>query len=408
MPPTPLSSCLVSQDRKTAGFDSHASPAPGEVEGCVTWPVLAQLPWVGEFEAEESTPTLPADILPFADGRPRPYAAQRFDEADLHDESCGSMASLRIADVTHSTEQQFTPAGATDQDYQRSPAERGRSAKSRPEYDRPRAAVMPRVPREVEQPGLGRTDSATHRYRIDPPQPRFERGPALHQPHDSFAAQLYAWQSTRRSQTALIGMSLLVLAVGAICFYAAGGSIARSKLATEPSALESQPLPTAKPPIGGSMAAPLPSAPPLELSFGTPADAAAGSGNEPTAPITGDSDDGEDPIAQWLREQPLPLERTASKDTAIIRPPPSVVVEREQPVVRDVPPVAPAGDSLAPLETNSTTTPITPTPTSNVPAVVDPYPTTSFPAFPTTITLAPANPGLAGFEQTVPALNSPR
>ena len=69
---------------------------------------------------------------------------------------------------------------------------------------------------EPQRPLAGESPAPRQHRRFDPPQPRYGEGVALHQPHESLAAQLYQWQTVRKPQTALIVMSLLLLTAGGL------------------------------------------------------------------------------------------------------------------------------------------------------------------------------------------------
>ena len=71
----------MSHETPNAGVDPLAAQ-PREGEGIVKWPILAQLPWVGELEPQDELTALPADILPFGEPPPQPYAPPTFNESD--------------------------------------------------------------------------------------------------------------------------------------------------------------------------------------------------------------------------------------------------------------------------------------------------------------------------------------
>ena len=403
----------MSHDTPNAGVDPLAAP-PRESEGIVKWPILAQLPWVGESEAQDELAALPADILPFGEPAPQPYAPPTFSEADA------LTPPLRIVDPNLPQGEPYAyPAdgGVIDRRLHRaSPS--GRPVAEPPHVNVHRFSTAQSVAApdiEPQRSPVGESPTPRQHRRFDPPQPRYGEGLALHQPNDSLAAQLYQWQAVRKPQTALIAMSLLLLTAGGLYVVTMGRPAAMPEEVAEPPAWEIEPL---KPVIGGvneTLATPLPASPTLDLSTevvpnSSTADPTA---NDLPQPITTKAEpEAEDPIAAWLNKQPPLPQLTASKDAVEISTP---AAPAETKVAKPiVPPVAPI---VEPQPAATQPTPdgsITPTPTtqtSTTPSLTlpSPYETTPYPPFPATLALPPSNVWPAAVAETPgPAFGPPQ
>jgi hypothetical protein len=371
----------VSHDTTNAGFDPLAAP-PREGDGVVKWPILAQLPWVGEPQLKDELAPPPVDILPFAEPAPEAYAPPVFHESDAF------APQLRIIDPAMPPGDEFVAVEPLDRRLHRAtPA--GRPAAEPPHLNLHRFPTAPTVAVPAIEPQrapAGESPAPRQHRRFDPPQPRYGEGLALHQPNESLAAQLYQWQATRKPQTALIAMSLLLLTAGGLYLFTIRRPTAEPKEVAEPPAWEIQPLTPASGSANETLAAPLPANPTLDLSTGSSVDPTAKPAANDQPPMTNKAGvDAGDPIAAWLNEQPQLPQLTASKDvaefpTAVAKPAETKV---EKPVI---PPAAPVA---APQPTTQPTTDqsITPTPTLPSLTLTSPYPTTPYPPFPASLAL---------------------
>lgn len=396
----------MSHETPNAGVDPLAAQ-PREGEGIVKWPILAQLPWVGELEPQDELTALPADILPFGEPAPQPYAPPTFNESDA------IAPPLRIVDPNLPQAQEDAFSENVDRRLHRAiPA--GRPVAEPPHvnvhsFPTAQLAAAPEI--EPQRSPVGESPAQRQHRRFDPPQPRYGEGLALHQPNDSLAAQLYQWQAMRKPQTALIAMSLLLLTAGGLYLATMNRPAAAPKEVAEPPAWEIEPL---KPVIGGvneTLATPLPASPTLDLSTEVVPN---GSTAEPTAidapqPVTTKADaEGEDPIAAWLNKQPALPQLTASKDAVEIPPTPAaqpVETKVEKPIVPPAAPVVEPQPAAQPTPDRS----ITPTPTTPSLTLPSPYPTTPYLPFPATLALPSSNVWPANVAGTLgPAFDPPQ
>lgn len=381
----------VSHDTTNAGIDSFAA-LPRDGEAVVKWPVLAQLPWVGETD-DAGVPFAagpPVDILPFA-SEPAPYVPPTLDESSI------AAAPLRLVDPTLPADEDYAAAPPTADRRLHRPAAAERPQAEPPHVNLhrfPATTVDMAAVHEAERPAAA---AAPRQYRrVDPAQPRFHEGLSVHHPEETFATQLYQWQATHRSQMALLAVSLLLLTGGVIYFAALGRGTTEPKVVAEPPAWEIKPIPPVSGGPNETLAAPLPTTPSLDLSTAAPTDATvAPPASEPPAPITNQSPaEADDPIARYLNQQPALPERTASKDAAEFATPAAKPVETivEKPVMPTAEPAA-APQPTAHSVTQSASQPapdatITPTPSLTLTA---PYPTTPYPPFPASLAPPAAN-----------------
>lgn len=376
----------MSHDTTNAGFDPLAAP-PREGAGGVKWPVLAQLPWVGEPELQEELATAPVDILPFGEPMPQPYAPPTSQESDAF------APQLRIVDPALPSGEEFVVVEPVDRRLHRAtPA--GRSAAEPPHLNLHRFPTAPPAAApatEPPRPPVGESPAPRQHRRFDPPQPRYGDGLALHHPNESLASQLYQWQAVRKPQTALIAMSLLLLTAGGLYLFTNGRPAAGPQEVAEPPAWEIQPLAPASGGANETLAAPLPVNPTLDLSTDSPAGATVEpASNDPPPPMTKKGGvDAEDPIAAWLNTQPQLPQLTASKDAAEFPTAPAKPVETK--VEKQVVPSAPPAVAPQPTTQPTTDQSITPTPTLPSLTLTSPYPTTPYPPFPATLALPPSN-----------------
>jgi hypothetical protein len=397
----------VSHETPNAGVDPLAVP-PREGEGIVKWPILAQLPWVGESEPQDELAALPADILPFSEPAPQPYAPPTFNESDA------IAPPLRIVDPNLPQGEAYAyPAdsGVIDRRLHRA------SLAGRPVAEPPHVNVhrfptaQPVTASEVEpqRSPVGESPAPRQHRRFDPPQPSYGEGLALHQPNDSLAAQLYQWQAMRKPQTALIAMSLLLLTAGGLYLGTMNWPAAAPKEVAEPPAWEIEPL---KPVIGGvneTLAIPVPASPALDLATEVPSGPTAEpAAIDPPQPVTTKAGtETDDPIAAWLNKQPPLPQLTASKDVVEIPTPAAQPVETkvEKPIVLPAAPVVEPQPAAQPTPDRS----ITPTPTSPSLTLPSPYPTTPYLPFPATLALPSSNVWPANVAGTLgPAFDPPQ
>ena len=411
-PPLLCCSCHVSHDTPNAGVDPLAA-LPRDGEGIVKWPILAQLPWVGEPELQDELAASPIDILPFGEPTPQPYTPPTFNEADT------LPPPLRIVDPNLPQGEAYAYSADSETIDRRlhraSPA--GRTAAEPPHVNVrrfPTASPVAASESEQSRRPVGEPTAPRQHRRFDPPQPRYGEGIALHQPNDSLAAQLYQWQATRKSQTALFAMCLLLLTGGGLYVASTRLPAAAPKEVAEPPAWEIEPL---KPVIGGvneTLATPLPASPALDLSTEVPSGPTAEpTANDPSQPVTTKTDaEAEDPIAAWLNKQPPLPQLTASKDAVEIPTPGAKPVETkvEKPIV---PPAAPAVEpqltSQPEPDHSITPTPATPTPATPSLTSPSPYETTPYPPFPATLAPPSSNVWPAAVAETPgPAFGPPQ
>lgn len=395
----------MSHETPNAGFNPHTA-SPREGAGGVQWPILAQLPWVGEPALQEELATSPADILPFAEPVPQPYAPPTFQESEAF------APQLRIVDPALPPGEEFSATETTDRRLHRAvPA--ARSAVEPPHLNLhrfPTAATVAAPAIEPQRSSVNESPAPRQHRRFDPPQPRYGEGLVLHHPQESFAAQLYQWQATRKSQTALIAMSLLLLTAGGLYLFTMNRPAAEPKEVAAPPAWESQPLAPAAIGPNDTLAAPLPTSPPLDLSTASPVDpTAAPAANEPPPLSNKAGVDAEDPIAAWLNDQPQLPQLTASKDAAEFQPPAAKPTETtvEKPVLT-TPAQAPAPEpqpAAAPAPDQS----ITPTPAIPSLPLPSAYPTTQYPPFPESLALPTTNVWPSAVAETLdPAFDPPQ
>lgn len=396
----------MSHDPPTTGYDPLAASLR-DGEGIVKWPVLAQLPWVGEEPLPIAASSSPTDILPFVDSTPRPYAPPVLAADDVAMEYA-SLPTLRIVDPNLPQGEPYVEATAPNRRLHaatprseavaepphialhRVPNEPASDAwaPERPLY----AAEMPMLDRrqrpasEPELPTLRPTAPKQHR-RFDPPQPRRAEEFAFQHRNDSFAAQFYEWHTSRKPQVGLIAVSVLLLAAGGI--YVA--TLGRSKPAPQETiadiptpAIEERPLSvapisTAVPPASTpneTFAAPLPTTPALDLSPKPEAHGAApapAAEVQPPATNSAEAEAAADPIANYLNSHPIgqapqgpPAAETQPHVAAkVVQPVPEV---QPQPAAV-VPPVA-----TAPVQPHAFAPIATPAASS-----ISPYPTTPYP-----------------------------
>ena len=393
----------MSHETPNAGVDPLAAQ-PREGEGIVKWPILAQLPWVGELEPLGDVAILPADILPFGEPAPQPYAPPTFNESDA------IAPPLRIVDPNLPHGEAYAFSETVDRRLDRA------SPAGRPVAESPHLNVhrFPTTASEIEpqRSPVGESPAPRQHRRFDPPQPRYVEGFAIHQPNDSLAAQLYQWQAVRKPQTALIAMSLLLLTAGGLYIVTMGRPATAPKEVAEPPDWEIERL---KPVIGGvneTLATPLPASPTLDLSTEVIPN---GSTSEPTAidppqPVTTKADaEGEDPIAAWLNKQPALPQLTASKDAAEIPPTPAaqpVETKVEKPIVPPAAPVVEPQPAAAQPTPDRSITPTSTTPSLTLPS---PYPSTPYLPFPATLALPSSNVWPANVAGTLgPAFDPPQ
>jgi hypothetical protein len=369
----------------------------------VKWPILAQLPWVGEPAVQEELATSPADILPFVESTPQPYAPPTLQESDSF------APQLRIVDPALPQGEEYSATEPLDRRLHR-PATAARSAVEPPHLNLhrfPTAATVAAPAIEPQRSPVAESPAPRMHRRFDPPQPRYGEGLTLHHPQESFAAQLYQWQTARKSQTALIAMSLLLLTAGGLYYFTLNRPATVPQEVAEPPAWESQPLAPVVVPIE-TLATPLPASPPLDLSTASPVDAApAPDANEPP-PISNKADvDAEDPIAAWLNDQPPLPQLTASKDAAEFQAPAAkpteTTVEKQ---VLPAPAPAPAPEP-PPAAVSAPDQSITPTPA--IPSLTLPsaYPTTPYPPFPESLALPTTNVWPAAVAETPAPMFAP-
>lgn len=382
----------MSHDTTNAGFDSLAAP-PRDGEAVVKWPVLAQLPWVGEADDADGAYVAgpPVDILPFA-AEPMPYVPPTLDESSL------ASPPLRLVDPTLPAGEDYAAVQPTADRRLHRPV-----AAERPQAEPPHLNLHRFPSTTVDMAAVNEADrptaaAAPRQYRrVDHAQPRFHEGLSVHHPDETFAAQLYQWQAMHRSQMALLAMSLLLLTGGVIYFATLGRGTAEPKEVAAPPAWEIKPIPPVSGGPNETLAAPLPTTPALDLSTAAPTDATvAPPTSEPPAPITNHSPvEADDPIARYLNQAPALPARTASKDSAEFAAPAAKPVETtvEKPVMPATEPAA-APQPAAQPATSAASQPapdstITPTPSLTLTA---PYPTTPYPPFPAS--LAPPTPNV--------------
>jgi hypothetical protein len=395
----------VSHDTTNAGFDPLAAP-PREGEGIVKWPILAQLPWVGESDSLEEPAASPADILPFGQSAPQPFAPTPF-ESDV------VAPQLRIVDPALPAGEEFVAVEPLNRRLDRpTTAARTLADGSRLNLHRLPPDLSPATPSaadfETSRPAISAANPQRQYRRIDPPQPLTGEGVALHHPHESFAAQLYQWHAARKPRTALIAMSLLLLGAGGLYLFTTGRRAPEPREAAAPPLWEVQPLAPAHSLPNATLAAPLPPNPTLDLSTGAPTiPVAPPATNDSQPPITNkSSDEADDPIAAWLNQQPQLPQLTASKDGTEYpapAPPPAETSANSS----AEPPVEPA----IPVEaaTRQSDPPITPTPVLPSLTSTSPYPTTPYPPFPASLALPLTNAWPPAVAETVgPAFAPPQ
>jgi hypothetical protein len=389
---------FVSQDTSNAGFDPLAAP-PRDECAVVNWPILAQLPWMGEPEPAADSPALPEDVLPFVAVAPS-HAAPPVDES-------GQLTSqLRYLDPTFPSAEDLQGPEPVDLRLHRATAPERRVAEpphlnlhlfpSTPAYAEPAS--------EAEGAPIASSPTARWQRRIDPPQALCGAGLGIHQPNESLAAQLYQWQTMRRPQTALIAMSLLLLSAGGIYLLTLRGATTEPQAVAQPPAWEIQPISPGNGGINETLATPLPANPPLDLSTGKPAgpamDPATDESQRPMPNRVGVDADVDDPIARWLNEQAVTPRFTASKDAAEFRTPVAKPVETvvEKPVTPTAPTVTspatspePGRQATPPDQSITPTIAPAPTPPLDSSTLSSPYPTTPYPPFPATLALPTSN-----------------
>ena len=395
--------CHVSHETPNAGFDPLAA-TPREGAGDVKWPILAQLPWVGESAVQEELATSLVDILPFVESTPQPYAPPTLHESDAF------APQLRIVDPALPQGEEYAAIEPTDRRLHRA-APAARSAVEPPHLNLhrfPTAATVAAPAIEPQRSPVAESPAPRMHRRFDPPQPRYGEGLTLLHPQESFAAQLYQWQTTRKSQTALIAMSLLLLTAGGLYLFTMNLPAAEPKEVAEPPAWESQPLAPAVVVPNETLAAPLPASPPLDLSTTSPAvPAPAPAANDPPPLSDKAHVDAEDPIAAWLNDQPQLPQLTASKDAAEFQAPAAkpteTAVEKQ---VLPAPVSAPAPEP-PPAAVSAPDQSITPTPAIPSLPLTTPYQTTPYPPFPESLALPTTNVWPAAVAETPPPMFAP-
>lgn len=354
----------MSHDPTTAGFDA-LSPPPREGEPTVKWPILAQLPWVGEPLAGDPLNSHVIHSNPSEEGvypfprtseppiNPTPFrlvepesdcvagAEETLDPVDrrLHPGPVGRAAT----EAPHLNLHRFTPA------------EPLRPAVEEPQYRTPPASMSP----------------ARQYRRVDPPQHRTTAAFSLHTPSESLASRIYQWHAAAKPQVGMAVLAGLVLAAGGLYWAMVGSS--RSQPAANP--LESPPWSVELTPRASTA---LPVAPPLDLAPQTnssaPRPGGPATGEHPAAAgVPGD----DDPIALWLNRQPIVTPRTEAP-TASAKPAEAEPLATVEPQLTA--PQLPAAAPLVPVNA-VTPTPITPTSTTPSLSLAQAYPTTPFPAF---------------------------
>ncbi|BBO35968.1 hypothetical protein [Lacipirellula parvula] len=428
----------MSHDPPTTGYDSL-----GDSAGIVKWPVLAQLPWVGDEPLPIAASSAPTDILPFVDSTPRPYAPPVLAADDVAMEYA-PLPKLRIVDPNLPQGEPYVEAAAPNRRLH--PATPRNEAVAEPPHialhrmptepasdawapERPlyatemRATEMPMLDRrqrpasEPELPTLRPAAPKQHR-RFDPPQPRRAEEFAFQHRNDSFAAQFYEWHTSRKPQVGLIAVSALLLVAGGICVATFGRSKSapQETIADVPTpVIEARPLsvapistavPSASTP-NETFAAPLPTTPALDLSpkpeVNGVAPAPAAEAQQP-ATNSAEAEAAADPIAKYLNSHPIgqaapqvpPVAETQPHVTAkIVQPTPEV---QSQPAAV-VPPVV-----TAPVQPHVFAPIATPAASS-----LSPYPTTPYPPLDFSLVAPQQNgaaPAVAG--SLGPAFNPPQ
>lgn len=350
--------CPVSHDPTAAGFDALSSP-PQEGEPTVKWPILAQLPWVGEPLAGREAPPRPTAIpfaAPTVDSYPQPLAS----------EPPIASPPLRLAEPRSDfVDEEYPAVEPPHLNLHRfTPAEPLRAVVEEPEYRATRSA--PAAP-------------ARQYRRIDPPQHR--AAVSLHAPAESLASRIYQWHAAARPQLGVIALAGLLLAGGGLYWAAFGRSSSRPA----ENAIESAPWTielTPRPSTGGSVVAPAPASsalpiPPLDLTPNSNAgDSRASSAAQGAPPTAADLAMADDPIAAWLNSQPLMTPRIETP-TVVVEPIAAAptAAASPQPPVPQTPPVAPVVSDPTPAPM------LAPTPATPNLSLTSVYPTTPFPPF---------------------------
>ncbi|WP_428306859.1 hypothetical protein [Lacipirellula sp.] len=432
----------MSHDPPTTGYDPLAAPLR-DGEGIVKWPVLAQLPWVGDEPLPTAASSAPTDILPFVDSTPRPYSPPVLAADDVAMEYA-PLPQLRIVDPNLPQGEPYVEATAPNRRLHpatprgeaiaepphialhRMPAEPAGEAwaPERPLYaTEMRAAGMPMLDRrpraasEPELPTLRPTAPKQHR-RFDPPQPRRAEEFAFQHRNDSFAAQFYEWHTSRKPQVGLIAVSVLLLAAGGI--YVA--TLGRSKPAPQETIAEAPtpnsevrplsvaPISTAVPPASTpneTFAAPLPTTPALDLSpkAETPGVAPAPAAEvQPPATNSAEAEATADPIAAYLNSHPVGPVAPQSSQTAETQP--HITAK----VVQSAPQVQPQPVTVAPpVATMPVQAPVFAPIAAPSASSLSPYPTTPYPPLDFSLVAPQQNgaaPAVAG--SLGPAFNPPQ
>lgn len=427
----------MSHDPPTTGYDPLAAPLR-DGEGIVKWPVLAQLPWVGEEPLPIAASSSPTDILPFVDSTPRPYAPPMLAESEAAVEYA-PLPQLRIVDPNLPQGEPYVEAPAPNRRlHQGTP--RGEAAAEPPHIalhrlpseptaeawasERPLyAAEMPMLDRrqrpanEPELPTLRPTAPKQHR-RFDPPQPRRAEEFAFQHRNESFAAQFYEWHTSRKPQVGLIAVSVLLLAAGGIYVATLGRSTpAPQETIAEVPALTSEVRPLSVAPISTAVpsaaqpnetfAAPLPTTPALDLSPKSETHGVApapGAEVQPPATNSAEAESAPDPIAAYLNSHPVGQGVPQSSQTAESQ---SYVAAK---VVQPTPQVQPQPVAVAPpVATMQVQTPAFAPIAAPSASSLSPYPTTPYPPLDFSL-VAPqqngAGPAVAG--SLGPAFNPPQ
>lgn len=435
-PPRLTRSCRVSHDPPTTGYDPLAAPSR-DGEGIVKWPVLAQLPWVGE-EPLPIAASSPTDILPFVDSTPRPYAPPMLPESEAAVEYA-PLPQLRIVDPNLPQGEPYVAAPAPNRRlHQGTP--RGEAAAEPPHIalhrlpseptaeawssERPLyAAEMPMLDRrqrpagEPELPTLRPAAPKQHR-RFDPPQPRRGEEFAFQHRNDSFAAQFYEWHTSRKPQVGLIAVGVLLLAAGGIFVATLGRSKSapQETIADVPTpSIETRPLSVA--PISTAVslptgpnetfAAPLPSTPALDLSPKPEAHGVAPAPAvevQPPAKNSAEAETTPDPIAAYLNSHPVEQAAPQSSQTPEFQPYTTAKVVQPTPQVQPQPAVVAPPVATTPVQT-SVFAPIA----ASSAGSISPYPTTPYPPLDFSLVAPQQNGAASAMAGSLgPAFNPPQ
>lgn len=379
----------MSHDPTTTGFDA-LNPLSREGESTVKWPILAQLPWVGEPQAG-------AEPVPRSTALPYESTADDYSLPPMGGPPTKSPALRLVEPQSDYGDEEFSVVEPLDRRLHATPVE-GRSATEPPHLNLHRFTPAEPLRAVVEEPEYRapRTaaSAAPRQYRrVDPPQIRTTPSVSLHAPAESLAARFYQWHASARPQLGLIAFAGLILLGGGL-YWAAFGK-ARTQPATstvEAWSVEAPPQPS----MGGSAIAPapasnaLPTPPTLDLApkptSGDPRAGAAATSEPATAVELSTSDD---PIAAWLNSQPLATPRVEAQkvvaEPAVVKPtvvePAAVEPAVVAPIANTSPPqlVLPTSSpSMAPAPIVRDET-ITPTPAGLSLSLG--YPTTPYPPF---------------------------